>query len=112
MNSELALEYTRRRMREMGHGEAYLLRFRHLVLRPAETREITAYNQMLLLISAPAGARIQSDVGLFDLSEEGANELQYEHRGRIVATNNAAVTQSIQFLQAIPLNTIDDAGNK
>ena len=101
MTSELALEYTRRRMKEMGY-ENYLLRFRHLVLKVSEIRMITGYNQIYLLIEPTQGVRIESDVGLFDGSENHANELQYEHRGIIRIANLSPSIISVRFLQAIP----------
>ena len=110
MTSDLALEYISRRMNEMGYSKNYLLRFRHILLKVSEVREITAYNQIFLLIDPMATIRIESDVGLFDVNEDHANEMQYEHRGRIRATNLSLSTTNVRFLQAIP-NSISDAGN-
>lgn len=112
MTSELALEYVARRMMEMGYGKNYLLRFRHILLKVAEAREITAYNQIFLLIDPISAIRIESDVGLFDLNEDHANELQYEHRGRIKISNLALSSTNVRFLQAIPTNLKEDAGNQ
>jgi|SRR6266700_107836 len=109
MTSELAIEYIRRRMAEMGYKD-YLLRFRHLLLRVNETREVSAYNQIFMLIEPVPDIRIESDVGLFDVNEDHANELQYEHRGRIKTTNLSLSTTNVKFLQAIP-NSNSDAGN-
>jgi hypothetical protein len=109
MTSELAIEYIRRRMAEMGYKD-YLLRFRHLLLRVNETREIVGYNQIFMLIEPVPDIRIESDVGLFDVNEDHANEMQYEHRGRIRTTNLSLTTTNVRFLQAIP-NSISDAAN-
>jgi hypothetical protein len=97
-------------MAEMGYTN-YLLRIRHLLLKVNETREIIAYNQIFMLIEPVVDIRIESDVGLFDASEDHANEMQYEHRGRIKTTNLSPSTTNVRFLQAIPNSTID-AGNK
>ena len=110
MTGELALEYIRRRMAEMGYKD-YLLRFRHLVLRVNETREIIGYNQIFMLIEPVPDIRIESDVGLFDVNEDHANEMQYEHRGRIKTTNLSLSPSNVRFLQGIP-NFNSDAGNK
>jgi hypothetical protein len=56
--------------------------------------------------------RIESDVGLFDVNEDHANEMQYEHRGRIVITNLSPTPTNARFLQAIPINLIENASNK
>ncbi|MFT3843685.1 MAG: hypothetical protein QM725_01430 [Lacibacter sp.] len=112
MTGELALDYIRRRMQEMGYDSRYLIRFRHLLLKPTEVREITAYNQVFLLIEPENDLRIESDVGLFDLNEDHANELQYEHRGRIRITNLSLSPLNARFLQAIPVNLNQDARNQ
>ena len=91
-------------MREMGYGKDYLIRFRHVLLKVNEVRELTAYNQILLLIEPVHNMRIESDVGLFDLTEDHANEMQYEHRGRIIITNLSLSQINARFLQAIPIN--------
>jgi len=112
MTSDLALDYIARRMNEMGFGKKYLIRFRHVLLKLGETREITAYNQIFLLIEPMPNIRIESDVGLFDLTEDHANEMQYEHRGRIKITNLSLTPTNARFLQAIPINMNDHASNK
>lgn len=112
MTSDLALDYIKRRMGEMGYGGHYLLRFRHVLLKLGEVREITAYNQIFLLIDPMSTIRIESDVGLFDLNEDHANEMQYEHRGRIKITNLSLSPTNARFLQAIPTNREDHAGNQ
>src|SRR5215213_6108168 len=112
MTSDLALEYISRRMTEMGFSKNYLLRFRHILLKVSEVREITAYNQIFLLIDPMATIRIESDVGLFDVNEDHANEMQYEHRGRIKITNISLSPTNARFLQAIPVNIEAHAGDK
>jgi hypothetical protein len=112
MTSDLALDYISRRMQEMGYGKKYLLRFRHVLLKVNESRELTAYNQIFLLIDPIATIRIESDVGLFDLNEYGANELQYEHRGRIKISNLSLSPTNARFLQAIPINSEDNASHQ
>lgn len=112
MTSDLALDYISRRMKEMGYGKDYLIRFRHVLLKVNETRELTAYNQIFLLVDPVSTIRIESDVGLFDINEDSANELQYEHRGRIKITNLSLSPTNARFLQAIPINQEHHAGNK
>lgn len=104
MTSDLALEYIARRLKEMGYAKDYLIRFRHILLKVNEVREITAYNQIFLLIEPVHDIRIESDVGLFDLTEDHANEMQYEHRGRIKISNLSLSPINARFLQAIPIN--------
>jgi hypothetical protein len=112
MTSDLALEYISRRMKEMGYGMDYLIRYRHVLLKVNEVREIVAYNQIFLLIEPIQNIRIESDVGLFDLTEDHANEMQYEHRGRIRIANLSLSLTNARFLQAIPVTLNEDASNK
>lgn len=112
MTSEIALDYIRRRMKEMGHGENYLLRLRHLLLRPGEVRELIAYGQLFVLMETSASLRLESDVGLYDLSDDQAQEIQYEHRGYIRVINLSVSPTSVRLLQAIPQNPKEDARHK
>ena len=111
MTSDLALEYISKRMEEMGHGKNYLIRFRHLIFRAQEKRELTAYNQIYVLIEPTVNVRIESDVGLYDQNEDHANELQYEHRGAIKITNLSPLLNNVRFIQAIPINKEDNGSN-
>lgn len=114
MTSDLALEYINKRMAEMGHDKNYLLRFRHVLLRAGETREVIGYNQIFILIEPTVNVRIESDVGVYDLNDDFTNELQYEHRGIIKIKNLSLLSLNTRFLQAIPLIKEDknDGSNK
>jgi len=101
MNIVLAMEYIPRRMRELGVGDNYYLRFKHLVLKANEVIELNAYNEYYLLVEDAEDVSIESDTGLFDLSDGNTNELQYEHQGSITITNNAADINHLRFIQII-----------
>jgi hypothetical protein len=103
MTTALALEYIPRRMRELGHGSDYYIRFRHFVLLPNEVVELEAYNQYYLLVEEPEHVKIKSDFGFYDLSEDKTNEQFYEHQGAIVLTNYAPTVTHVRFIQVIPL---------
>lgn len=102
MTISLALEYIPRRMCELGYASEYTIRFRHLLLMPGEERAIAAYNQLFILIEPADDVRIESDVGLFDLTEDLVNEFQYEHTGELYLTNLSAVSGHVRFIQVIP----------
>ncbi|MEP7374723.1 MAG: hypothetical protein ABI675_15110 [Chitinophagaceae bacterium] len=102
MTVSLALEYIPRRMCELGYENNYHIRFRHLLLMPGEERAIAAYNQLFILIEPTSDMRIESDVGLFDLSEDMINEFQYEHTGEVHLTNLSPVSGHVRFIQVIP----------
>lgn len=102
MTISLALEYIPRRMQELGYTRHYHIRFRHLLLVPGETRAMAAYNQLFILIEPSLDIRVESDTGLFDLSEDRVNEYQYEHSGEIYLVNQSPVSGHVRFIQVIP----------
>lgn len=89
-------------MCELGHSSNYTIRLRHLVLKPSEKREIPAQNQLMILIEPYCDIRIESEAGVFDLSEDLVNELQYEHRGSLKIFNHSFFINHIRFIQVIP----------
>lgn len=102
MTINLALEYIPRRMRELGYGKQYYLRFRHLVLQPSEELELPAYNQFFILVEEAQDVSVKSEFGIFDLSLTNANEMLYEHQGQITIKNKAAAIRHVRFIQVIP----------
>lgn len=103
MTANLAIEYIARRTRELGQCD-YHIRFRHLRLRPGEQRTVSLYRGLFILVEPPTDVRVESDTGIFDLSEDLVNELQYEHQGTIVVTNLSVFANHIRFIQVIPKN--------
>ena len=101
MTIELALEYIPRRMEELGFGNRYTLRFRHLVLQPSDKLTIDAQSQFFILVDQISGISVESQTGLFDLSSSSANEMQYEHQGIINIRNMNGRTTHIRFIQVI-----------
>lgn len=102
MTINLALEYIPRRMRELGYGSAYYLRFRHLVLQPSEELEMPAFNQFYILVEEAEDVSVKSEFGIFDLSLKNANEMLYEHQGQITVKNKTTTVKHIRFIQVIP----------
>lgn len=106
MTINLALEYIPRRMQELGYGNEYYIRFRHLVLEPEELLKIEAFNQFYILVDAPENVIVLSDFGLFDLSFNKTNEQQYEHQGFITIQNYSSTINHVRFIQVIPKNMV------
>jgi hypothetical protein len=104
MTIELALKYIPGRMEELGYGTAYNIRFRHFVLLPNEKKTIHAGNQLFILIEPGETVNVESDFGIYDLSIDNTNELQYEHQGNICIRNHASITKHARFIQVIPKN--------
>ncbi|MES2565484.1 MAG: hypothetical protein V4565_01380 [Bacteroidota bacterium] len=106
MTINLALEYIPRRMKELGYSSDYYIRFRHLVLQPNEEQTINAFNQFFYLIEEVGNVRVESETGIFDLSESTTNEMQYEHQNKIQITNYLSGINHLRFIQVIPKNKI------
>lgn len=102
MNIGFAEEYIPRRMCELGYGKDYLIRMRHLVLQPGEQRKLSAHNQVFVMVDPYCDVRVESNAGIFDMSEDSTNELHYEHRGDITITNHSIFINHVRFIQAIP----------
>lgn len=104
MTIALAIEYIPRRMKDLGVGTEYYMRFRHFVLQANETRPIEADNQLFILVEEPKDVSISSDFGFFDLSDSSTNEQSYEHQGTITIYNYSLAVTHIRFIQVIPIN--------
>lgn len=102
MTTALALEYIPRRMRELGFGSDYYIRFRHLVLKSNEETELDAFNQIYILIEEAQDCSIRSDFGIYDTSFTLTNEQQYEHQGTIRIKNQRSGINHVRFIQVIP----------
>lgn len=102
MTPALAQEYVKRRMIELGYGDKYHLRFKHMILQSGETRIEKAYGSYYILVEEPVNISVRSQNGIFDLSFTNTNELQYEHHGKIYIINSAGGVSRARFIQVIP----------
>jgi hypothetical protein len=111
MTIALAQDYLRGRMAELGYADQYYVRLRHYVLRPQETIHIDADIHIFLLVQPPVMVRVQSEYGIYDLTVDNVNELQYEHQGKITVESYASHLQHIQFIQVI-IKPVDHATDR
>lgn len=102
MNIAFALDFIPRRMRELGYGDNYIIRWRHFQLEPYQSLKIDGDNEYYLLINPDENVKVRSKAGVFDLTDEAINEQQYEHRGKIQIKSILKATQLILFIQVIP----------
>ncbi|MDP1800828.1 MAG: hypothetical protein Q8L81_05720 [Bacteroidota bacterium] len=102
MNVQFALEYTKRRMQELGYGDAYILRWRFLQIDANATIKLEGNNEYYLLINPNIGIKVSSKTGVFDLTDTSINEMQYEHRGKIEVKNITGEKKFVLFIQVIP----------
>jgi hypothetical protein len=101
MTAALAHSYISERMKELGHEGRYHLRLRHFVVDPLATRKIEAGLQLYILAEPKECIRIQSEMGIYDVAETAANELQYEHQGKMELTNYSTQVQHVLMIQVI-----------
>ncbi|MGQ0829346.1 MAG: hypothetical protein ACT4ON_13240 [Bacteroidota bacterium] len=92
-------------MEELGYGNDYYIRFRHIVLQPGEKIEIDAYNQFYILVDRADNLNVSSEFGEFDLSANKTNEQLYEHQGQITIKNYSGALNNVRFIQIIPKHT-------
>lgn len=104
MTIGFALDYIPRIMKARGI-ENYLTYFRHIQVegRTAQTK-IAAGNHFYLFIPSEEIEEIiiESKLGKYALEDDSLNELQYEHTGNIIITNNNRFPQYIRFIQVVP----------
>ena len=102
MIKELIPEYIRSRMEKLGYTE-YYVEFRHIVLQAGQHKDIEAYNEYYVLAEPVDKVNIKSDFGIFDLSFDRSDELQYVHQGFISLHNYSSTLSHVQFVQVIPV---------
>lgn len=102
MTPALAQEYVKRRMAELGYKTKYHMRLRHFILQVGETRIEKAYGSYYVLTEEPASISIKSQNGFFHLANTNANEMQYEHHGKITIQNTGDSVSRVRFIQVIP----------
>jgi len=103
MTEGLAIEIACAKMRELGIGKDYLLRYRHFLLLPSKQMELADFNDLFILITPDVDTRVFSPSGIFDLRDPGVSEMQYLFRGKIAIENlNPKLPIQVKFLQVIP----------
>ena len=101
MNEITAIEIAKSKMREL-NVEDYVFRFRHLRLDSLEVREISAENELFIMLERMPFFIIKSKAGIFDLRDTALREIQHVHTGKITITNTIAQSMIMMFLHVIP----------
>lgn len=102
MNTEFALDFIPRRMKELGYGKNYITRWRHLQIDAAGILKIDAENEYYYLIQPGTLIAVKSKFGDYNVNDPGINEMQYEHKGKIEISNLHKEPQLVLFIQVIP----------
>ena len=107
MTTDFVIAYVRRKMKEEGHGDKYVLGFRELKLRAKEQVVIAATGQYYYLVGGfTTDVTITSDLGVYDLVTDKTNEAQHEHSGKITITNKLNPILHLQFIVVTPRKNI------
>ncbi|MBL4862834.1 MAG: hypothetical protein JKY09_07455 [Crocinitomicaceae bacterium] len=103
MTEGLAIEIAKQKMMELGVGENYLIRFRHIQLAPLSKLELKGHNELLILIHPDPYLKVYSKAGIYNQKDDGINEMQYMHRGLTVIFNQGTEYYlQVKVLQVIP----------
>lgn len=105
MEEGTAIAVAKGKMKEIGIGDEYILRYRHFRLDAEETRTVKADNQYFILINSESQVKVKSKRGLYDMEDDGINELSHLHSGKIEITNQTNLRTDAKFLQVIPLES-------
>lgn len=105
MNIAFALDFIPRRMKELGYGENYITRYRHILVESGITQVLQVHNQYLYFISPEViNVSIRSKRGIFNLLDYSINEQQHEHSGKVEINNLTGQPVFALFIQVIPQN--------
>ncbi|HJV19389.1 MAG TPA: hypothetical protein VJ552_05870 [Sediminibacterium sp.] len=102
MSPAIVMEYIRFRAKELGLGEAYILRMKHFAIPPQQQLNLHTSKDFYVMIEMPEDLRVESDRGVYDLSELDQSEQEYEHRGTIQISNLFNFTNHLKMIQVIP----------
>ena len=103
MTEGLAIELAKQKMKELGIGESYLLRYRHFQIQPSKQIKLKS-PYLSLLLTPDSDTRMSSRTGLFDLRDSANAEMQYVHSGTITIDNlNIKLAIQVKILQVIPI---------
>jgi hypothetical protein len=102
MSPSIVMEYIRSRTRELGFGDDYILRLKHILLEPLQEMSLHTTKDFYVLIEMPEDIRIESERGVFDLSDLNLSEQEYEHRGSITITNQYIFKNHLKMIHVIP----------
>ncbi len=82
-----------------------------VILQPNETKTVTfitgdTSSSVYYLVEEAENVRVESETGVFDLSESTTNEMQYEHQNKIHISNYLPGINHLRFIQVIPKHKI------
>jgi len=107
MTEGLAIEVACSKMRELGVGKEYLVRYRHFQILGGKQLIHNHARDLLILLTPDPLTRVFSADGYYDLTDSAINEMQYVFSGKVTIENlNPKSPIQVKFLQVIPiLNT-------
>jgi hypothetical protein len=102
MTAEFAIDFIPRRMKELGYGIEYIVRWRQFQLELNGILDIDAQNEYYYLVNPGNNVEVSSKFGIYNNADTSINEAQFEHRGKIRIKNFSPLPLFVQFIQVIP----------
>lgn len=102
MNEGTAIEIAEQKMKELGVGKEYIIRYRHLMLDAGEKKKIKGENHLYILVQPDLGIMVASKAGIYNMRDAGINEQQYIHRGQLLIESFLRSRIGVKFIQVIP----------
>ena len=104
MTEIMAIEMARCKMRELGHGKNYTLRYRAIFLEAGEVKTLDMGNDLMILTEVGSYQMVKSKAGIFNTTSPQSAEMQFVHTGKVTLTNlYEGGKMGFTFLQVIPL---------
>jgi len=104
MTEGLAIEIACAKMRELGVGKDYLIRYRHFQLQALKSMDRKHPGELMILLTPDPFTQVTSTMGVFDQTDRRLKEMQYVFSDRFTITNlNTKQAIQVKFLQVIPL---------
>ncbi|WPP49635.1 hypothetical protein [Catalinimonas niigatensis] len=102
MDATLLKELLQQRIVEKGYSVAQSrIVYRDLMIAGKGKKDISAYNQLWMLIDDVPGVRIESSYGEYNLSNFAADEQQHEHTDQISIENLSTKPIQVKMYQII-----------
>lgn len=109
MEEGTGIAIAKSKMKELGIAEEdYLIRYRHFRLDPSEKRHVAGDNHHYILIYPYYNVKVESKMGIYDMEDDGVNEMQHVHTGKILLENQSKNRMDVKFIQVIPIEKRTD----
>jgi hypothetical protein len=100
MTEQFILQFIPRRIKELDYQE-YYISYADKVIEGGSIQAIQAYNSLYFIVDDPIGLRVESDYGVYDLTDNPSSDNVHQHRGEIIITNPGTDSRRIKFIKVV-----------